>query len=104
MNGSLVNAKKIKKDPRNLVYLFPSIPATEYKRRTDDYYRYVCLQALEKVAAMTGKIVVPAVCIHWERKKKLADRRVKLFTKTYYIVEQNEISQTEYEKYKSMLN
>lgn len=96
---SLVDYKAIEKDPRNLPYLYPSMTIYHYKQRTEKYYRNVSLKAFEEVAQLEGKIVVPASCLHWERKKRMADQKVTLLGKTYYVMYLDDMTDLEYKKY-----
>ena len=58
------------KDPRNLAYLYPSMPLHAYKQRTDQYYKAITLAQVEQAARINGQILVPGICLNWSRKKK----------------------------------
>lgn len=96
---SIVPVHKIQKDPRNFAFLFPSMPLRKYKDATDQWYKWKAIKALEEVAAMAGKYVLPATCVHWSRKKKLHHRRVELHGRSYYILSKQEMSKTEKKRY-----
>lgn len=104
MNLSIVPAKKIQKDPRNFAYLYPSMPLYKYKDAVQDWYRLKCIKALEEVAAMQDKFVVPAECIHWHRKKRFGSKRVELFGRSYYILAEIEMTENEKTKYLEQLH
>lgn len=103
-NLSIVPANKIRKDPRNFAHLYPSMPLYKYKKATEDWYRLKCVRALEEVASMQGLFVVPAICIHWARKKKLSDRHVDLFGRSYYLLSEKQLTKSERIKYLEKLN
>lgn len=100
---NLVPEQKILKDPRKLSFLFPSMSLRRYKELTDNYYREKCLYTLEKVAQLTGRMIVPCAAIHWQRKKRYADRYLELFGKAYYLFRPDELTEKERKKYEEML-
>lgn len=101
---SLVDRDILKKYPGNLPYLFPSMSAYVYKERSEKYYRNVSLHNIEKVAAMSNMLVIPANCLHWQRKKKFGDRNIRLIGKSYYILHPDELTDLEYAKYLAVCN
>lgn len=87
------------KDPRNLAYLYPSMPLHAYKQRTDQYYKAITLAQVEQAARINGQILVPGICLNWSRKKKLADRQIILFRRAYYFIDADKMTATEKRKY-----
>lgn len=96
---SLVDQTKIEKDCRNLIYLYPNMSAFTYRKIADDYYRNKCLKALEIAAAINDNLVVPANCLHWQRKKRHADKKISLFGKSYYVLHPDDLTELELKKY-----
>lgn len=100
---SLVKDEKIQKDPRNLAYLFPSMPVGKYKVLTEQYYKAKTLRAIEEVASINNQLLIPARCLHWERKKKFKDQKINFFGKAYYLINVDDVTETELEKYKDIV-
>lgn len=96
-NLSLVNPQKIAKDPRKLAYLYPRMPASRYKLRTDDFYRCLTLKIAEDVAAAAGCVLIPATCIHYRRRDPA--RRVRINGHNYYVMPRDCLTRLEKKKY-----
>lgn len=96
---SLVANSRIE-DPRKLPYLFRKMPAIRYKELSEEYYRTKSLQAVEEAAQMGGMIVVPSICVHHKRRQ--ADRRISLLGRTYYLLREDEMTDLELAKYRSL--
>lgn len=96
---SLVDYTKLEKDPRKLAYLFPSMPAWRYKEKTDEYYRQLCLQAVEIVVKMTGCVLMPSTCLHHRRRDP--QRRILIFGRTYYVLDPDALTKAEIVKYRA---
>lgn len=97
MIPSLVDRSKISRDPRKLAYLYPSMPVRRYKELTEDYHRSMTLAAIEQVARMMHCVLMPASCIHHDRRRP--DRRMQLHGRTYYVVEIDDVTELEWAKY-----
>lgn len=96
---SLVATSKIQ-DPRKLPFLYRTMPASRYKQLSEEYYRAKCLQAVEQAAQMGGMVAVPSVCVHHKRRQ--ADRRISLLGRTYYLLREDEMTDLELAKYRSL--
>lgn len=88
------------RDPRKLPYLYRTMPASRYKELSEDYYRTKSLEAVEEAAQIGGLIVVPSACIHHKRRQ--ADRRISLLGRTYYLLREDEMTDLELAKYRSL--
>lgn len=102
-NLSLVPRYKIEKDPRNLAYLFPSMPLAKFSKATDEYFHLKALLAVESIAKMVDHILVPAACFHWQRKKQLQHRNVRVIGRSYYVLMLDDLSDMEKAKYEDMI-
>lgn len=100
---SIVPYKKVKNDPRQLVYHFPSIPNVKMSKILNSYFYHRSVQIGEEVAAITGYIFLPATCMHWRRKEQYIDRRVRVSNSYFYVLKEGEMTRTEKERYKEML-
>lgn len=99
MTLSLVDQSKLEKDPRKLAFLYPRMPASRYKEKTEEYYRQLCLQRIEAVARMHDSLLVPAPCIHHKRRDP--KRRLTVFGRTYYVIPEDELTRLEEAKYRA---
>lgn len=97
----LVPANKIEKDPRNLPYLFPSMPLTRYAKIINQYINWKLLALAEDIARIEGKRVIPSQCLHWERKKKYEDKSIRIARRSFYLMDEDELTDLEWEKYRS---
>lgn len=93
---SLVDHTKLR-DPRGLLFKFPSISAVRYKYISDRFYRNYTLYVAEKIARMFGCYLVPAACVHHTRKR--ADRRIMIHGYSYYVRHPHEMNNTEMNKF-----
>lgn len=89
---------RVRRDPRKLAYLFPSMPVGRFKNAVDAYYKDITLKTIEDVARMAGMVVVPASCIHHQNRK--AARRVHVIGRAYYILKIDELTLTERMRYR----
>jgi hypothetical protein len=99
---SIVPLDKIEKDPRNLAYFYPRMPVTKYAKMTNEYFFWRMVQVAEAVAKLEGKLLIPASCIHWERKKKLSERMVSVFKQSFYLMTAAELTKNEKKKYEGL--
>lgn len=104
MKKSIVPQSKIDKDPRNLAYFYPRMPVTKYAKMTNEYFYWRMVLVAEDVARLEGKLLIPAECLHWERKKKLSERMVNVFKKSFYLMTDDELTNKEREKYLNLKN
>ncbi len=86
------------KDPRALLYHFPSLPKVKYAKLVDKFYYYKALEAVENVANKMGYILLPRICMHWQRKKNYADRKIVVLGKSFYMMKIAELTETEKSK------
>jgi hypothetical protein len=100
LNLSIVDEKKLQRDPRRLAFLRPNLPLFRFREMTDDYYKSMCLKAAEEVAMICGNVLVPSSCMN--KKRRDPQRRVMLFGRTYYILHESEMTNVEKEKYRSV--
>lgn len=101
---TLVKTEKIKRDPRNLPYLYPSMPLTKYKKISEEYFKNKTLKAIEDAARINNQVLLPQHCLHWERKKKFADRNLKFFGRSYYLISYDDLTDLEIAKYENTVN
>lgn len=97
---TLVNLDQIQRDPRKLPYLYPKMPASRYKELSETYHRCLTILALEKVSAMFGAVLIPSSCVHHDRRR--ADRRIMVHGRTYYVMDETEVTPLEWAKYKAI--
>lgn len=100
MLHSLVDRTAIKRDPRKLAYLYPKMPVSRYKELTEEFHRRVSIVAVERVVAMFQSVLLPASCVHHARRK--SDQRLLLYGKTYYVFNQDDVTELEWAKYQAL--
>ena len=100
----MVSSDKIEKDPRNLAFLFPSMPVGKYKRATEAYYINKSLKAIEDAARINNQLLIPGKCLHWERKKRFKDQSLIFFGRAYYLINYDDLTDMEIAKYEYMAN
>lgn len=86
------------KDPRALLYHFPSLPIVKYAKMMQKYSFIQAVAAAEKVAHLSNYILLPSKCMHWQRVKKNNERRVKVGKNTFYLMRLNELTKSEHQK------
>lgn len=88
------------KDPRTLLYHFPSIPAVKIAKLYQEYTFYKQLEVAEEVANNMGYLLIPYVCVHQKRREKLSqDRKVKIGRNSYFMMAKNEMTMKERKKF-----
>ncbi|KAF6614225.1 hypothetical protein HFE03_25855 [Paenibacillus sp. EKM102P] len=100
---TIVPANKVKHDPQELLFQFPSIPKVRYTRLSQEYYFWRQVQNAESIAAMFGRLLIPASCMHWQRKNLFESRRVQVGRNYYYVLEKKELTKTEQAKYMAVV-
>jgi len=98
MTYSLVDAEKLRRDPRKLAYLYPKMPVIRYKQLTEEYHRGITLLTAEKIADMFGCVLIPSSCVHHSRRHP--DRRVMIYGRGYYVRETEDVTDLEWEKFR----
>lgn len=98
---SVVPAGYRDKDPRTLLYFYPSMPKVLYAKKMATFAFYYALDAAEQVAHRLGYVLVPYECLHWARRKTFAaqGRKIKIGRRTYYLMRQNEFTKNEKRKF-----
>ncbi|KAF0994414.1 hypothetical protein V2J23_00790 [Geobacillus thermoleovorans] len=104
MNYSLVPEHYKDKDPRTLLYHFPSIPVVKFAKITQRFYFFKQLEVAQDIANRLGYILVPSVCMHWERVKTFADRRVRIGRNSFFMMRPNELTELEHRKLQDYLD
>ena len=99
-NFSLVPQGYKEKDPRRLVYLYPtSLNVVLYAKKMEVFSFYRALDVAEHMAKNLGFILLPYSCIHWERRKKFGlDRKIKVGRKSFFMLRENELTKNEKSK------
>lgn len=96
---SIVPVNYKEKDPRKALYLYPSMPVVWYAKKMQVYSFNQALEVAEDMAHKLGYVLLPSVCIHWQRVQKIGqDRRVKIGKYSYYLMRLNEMTKTEASK------
>lgn len=98
---TIIPAGKLKHDPQRLLYHFPSIDKVRYTKLSQEYYYWHSVSVAEGTARMFGRLLIPARCLHWERKTRFADRRLQIGKKSFYVMAMDEMTEVEKEKYLS---
>ncbi|MMZ53856.1 hypothetical protein D1872_156610 [compost metagenome] len=96
---TIIPEGKLKHDPQRLLYHFPSIPKVRYTKLSQEFYFWHSVSVAEETARMFGRLLVPAACFHWERKTKIADRRIQIGKKSFYVLALEELTPIEKKKY-----
>ena len=97
MKLSLIDNDVLNKNPKNLVYLYPSMPKIRLAEKMETYYRAQTIRAAEQAAFTISSLLVPASCIHYKRRDQ--NKRVVLFGRSYYIVRRDQMTYLEMQKY-----
>ena len=71
----------------------------KYTKLSSDYHFWRAVAAAEQTAKMFGRLLVPSTAFHWERKTRLADRRIQIGKKAFYALSQDEMTVIEFKKY-----
>ncbi|MFC4323694.1 hypothetical protein [Litchfieldia salsa] len=93
------------RDPRNLLYHFPSMPVVKYAKIMQEYCFFKQLKVAEEMAHKLGFILVPFDCMNWQRKKNFSsDRKVKIGRNSYFMMKLNELTKSENAKLRSYVD
>jgi hypothetical protein len=96
---SLVPNQYKKKDPRSLLYHFPSLPIVKYAKLMQQFSFYQALEVAEDLANRQGYILLPWSCIHWQRAKQYSnDRKIKIGRNSFFMMQPSELTKTEESK------
>ena len=84
------------KDPRTLLYHFPSLPIVKYAKLMQTYSHLMALDVAEDLSMRQGYVLLPFSCIHWKRAQKMgAERRLKIGRNSYYLMRLQEMTDGE---------
>ncbi|MGR5977255.1 hypothetical protein ACT7DE_30615 [Bacillus paranthracis] len=101
---SVIPNKFQDKDPRQLLYHFPTLTSGEVSEIISRVLFFKQLELAEDMAHKMGFILVPYECMHWQRKKAFgSDRKVKVGRNSYFMMQQNELTRTERRKLEEYL-
>jgi hypothetical protein len=94
---SLVPKGYREKDPRPFAWLYPkSINIVSYAKSMQKFAFYQALEVAEDLAKRQGFILLPWVCIHWQRAQSFGiDRKVKIGRKSYFLMKPHELTKSE---------
>jgi len=96
---SLVPAGYKNRDPRALLYNFPSLPKVKFAKLMNEFYYFKALEAVEEAANKLGFILLPRNCMNWKRCRDYSDdRKVKVCGRTFFMMKFNELTESEAEK------
>lgn len=98
MNYSLVPQHYKDKDPRTLLYHFPSIPVVKFAKITQRFYFFKQLEIAQDIVNRMGYILLPSACMHWERVKQFADRRIRIGRNSFFMMKTEELTEAEKRK------
>lgn len=96
---SIVPIGKTEKNPQHLLYHFPSMHPVQFQKMSRDYHYWKEVSAAESVARISGKLLVPSKCLHWERKERFRNRMLRIQRTNYYVLSRSEMTAIEIEKY-----
>lgn len=100
---TIVPIEKLKHDPQKILYQFPSMHPVRYQKLSREYTFWKLVETAEKVAKMTGKLLVPSSCMNQERKRKYNDRCVEVRKHRFYVLSEEEMTKTEIRKFRELL-
>lgn len=87
------------RDPRALLYNFPSLPKVKFAKLMNEFYKFQALEAVEDLVNKLGYILLPRNCMNWKRCRDYsADRKVKVCGRTYFMMRFDELTKSEIEK------
>lgn len=93
---TLVDRSKLR-DPRQLLYHYPSLSAVKYMYISERFYRNFTLKTAEDICKMFGYLVVPATCLRSTSKD--ASRRLLIHGYAYYVKQPTELTRPELRRY-----
>ncbi|MCM3593643.1 hypothetical protein M4D58_23765 [Brevibacillus borstelensis] len=103
MSISVVPNRRIR-DPRQLLFHFPSIPVVRYAQMAADFYHDQMLRLAEELAHRQGFLLVPASCLGWRKKQDIAgERQVSVGKRSFYMLRRDELTSKEWDKLQEYL-
>lgn len=104
MIQSIVPVRRVR-DPRQLLFHYPSIPVVRYAQMAANFYQDQMLRLAEELAARQGFQLVPRICLSWRKKQEIAaERQVQIGKYSYYMVRPDELSRSEKEKLQAYID
>lgn len=104
MLSSVIPNRFKDKDPRTLLYHFPSLPIVQFAKMYQEYTHFKQLQLAENMAKKFGCVLVPLDCMNWKRRQKFGlDKKVKVGRNSYFIMHPNELTRLEKKKLEEYL-
>ncbi len=100
---SVVPVKYKDKDPRALVYHFPSMPIVKFAKLMAQFTYYKQLEVAEDLANRQGYILLPFNCMHWQRRGQFPERKVKIGRNSFFMMKITELTKSEEIKLKDFL-
>lgn len=93
----IVPYQKVKKDPRQLLYHFPSLPTIKYAKMMDVYSHNKAIKAAQDVANSLGYLLIPFPCVHQKRakKKELDNKKIRIGRSPFYLFKIDELTTNE---------
>ncbi len=96
---SVVPVRKVR-DPRQLLYHYPSMNAQRYAQLVAEFHHDQMLRMAENIANGLGFLLVPACCLNWKFIAKIsAERKVSVGRNAYFMLKRSEMSRRAYEKF-----
>lgn len=103
-NLSLIPSGYKDRDPRALLYFFPSLPKVRFAKILNEFYYYKTLESVEEAANKMGFILLPRACMNWQRCRDYSeDRKVKVCGRTFFMMKINELTNAEKRKLKEYI-
>lgn len=96
---TIVPDGKLDKDVTTLPYHFPRMPLVKYCKLSAEYHYWKSVRLLEQAAAQSGKVLVPAECLHWRRKARLTDCQLNVYRRSFYQLTLDQLTDQERKKY-----
>lgn len=92
------------RDPRQLLYHYPSIPVVRYAQLVAEFHHIQMLRLAEDIAHKQGFLLVPASVLHWRQKQEIAaERQVTVGKQVFYMMRKTELSKRALEKLQEYL-
>lgn len=72
-------------------YLYPSLPPSVILRKTVNYYKRLMVAQAADTLRAAGKVAVHRNYLTQKRRQELSDRRIRIGSKTYYVMQLAEV-------------
>lgn len=97
----LVKSQDIARDPRQLAYLYPSMPLVRYIKISNKYHIKKAIKSVEDALSKLDYILLPANCVSHRRRN--ANRRIQIYGQTFYVRHRLELTGKEMIKYINLI-